>query len=108
MLPELGALAFAVAARRADLPVSYLGADLPLDDWVTASATADAAVIGVITSRDRRAGVEVARALRAARPGLVVAFGGEAAPPEDGIVRLPNDLPGAVAALEAALSRPVA
>ena len=31
---ELGALAFAVAARRAGLPVLYLGPDLPVADWV--------------------------------------------------------------------------
>ena len=47
---ELGALAFAVAARRAGIPVLYLGPDLPVADWVgTASRTqARAAVIGAI------------------------------------------------------------
>ena len=72
---EFGALAFAVAARRAGLPVTYLGADLPIDDWV-AAADASAAVIGVVTARDRTAGIEVARRLLESRPSLVVALGG--------------------------------
>src|SRR3954471_5843378 len=42
---ELGALSFAVAARRAGLPVLYLGPDLPVDDWVRAA--------GGPTERDR-------------------------------------------------------
>ncbi|HUQ44034.1 MAG TPA: MerR family transcriptional regulator, partial [Candidatus Limnocylindria bacterium] len=46
---ELGALAFAVAARRAGLAVSYLGPDLPVEDWIAAAADASAAVIGVVT-----------------------------------------------------------
>lgn len=101
---ELGALAFAVAARRAGLSVGYLGADLPVDDWVVAAASADAAVIGVVTARDRKAAGEVARALRAANPQIIVAFGGEAAPLEDGVLSLPRDLPAAVATLDQALS----
>jgi MerR family transcriptional regulator, light-induced transcriptional regulator len=101
---ELGALAFAVAARRAGLAVAYLGADVPLDDWVAATAEADAAVIGVVTGRDRRAAVAVARALVRARPELVVAFGGHAAPKQEGVLRLPVDLPSAVEALDSALS----
>jgi DNA-binding transcriptional MerR regulator/methylmalonyl-CoA mutase cobalamin-binding subunit len=100
---ELGALAFAVAARRSGLAIDYLGADLPVDDWVTATATADAAVIGVVTPRDRKAAAEVARALRTARPGLVVAFGGDAAPQEPGVVRLASGLPAAVDDLSAAV-----
>ena len=38
---ELGALAFAVAARRAGIAVTYLGPDLPADDWVTAATSAE-------------------------------------------------------------------
>jgi MerR family transcriptional regulator, light-induced transcriptional regulator len=34
---ELGALAFATAARRAGLAVLYLGRDLRIDDWVRAA-----------------------------------------------------------------------
>lgn len=78
---ELGALAFAVAARRAGLPVLYLGADLPTADWVaTALRTrARAAVIGAVTRADREPAVAVARALVDAAPGIVIAFGGHGA-----------------------------
>jgi MerR family transcriptional regulator, light-induced transcriptional regulator len=103
---ELGALAFAVAARRAGLGVTYLGADLPVGDWVAATATADAAVIGVATRRDRRSAREVVRALREARPSLIVAVGGDAAPATDDVLRLPNDLRAAVATLVEAIPPP--
>jgi DNA-binding transcriptional MerR regulator/methylmalonyl-CoA mutase cobalamin-binding subunit len=78
---ELGALAFAVAARRAGLPVLYLGADLPAEDWVaTARRTrARAVVIGVVGRRDRGAALEVARAVRRSSPEVVIALGGRAA-----------------------------
>ncbi len=78
---ELGALAFAVAARRAGLPVLYMGPDLPVADWVaTVGRTrALAAVIGAISVDDARAAAEVARALQAEDPGLVIALGGGAA-----------------------------
>lgn len=103
---ELGALAFAVAARRAGLSVAYVGPDLPVADWVTAAAGADAAVIGVVTSRERRAAMDVARQLRAAHPDLVVAFGGAAAPETPGVLRLPAPLPESVAALREAVAQP--
>ena len=101
---ELGALAFAVAARRAGLSVAYVGADLPVADWVTATAEADAAVVGVVTYRDRRAALDVARQLHAAHPNLVIAFGGEAAPAAPDVLRLPAPLPESVASLSAALT----
>jgi MerR family transcriptional regulator, light-induced transcriptional regulator len=82
---ELGALAFAVAARRAGLPVLYLGADLPIADWVaTALRTkAAAAVIGAVTRSDARPSLAVARALAEAAPGIVIAFGGRGSPSPD-------------------------
>jgi methanogenic corrinoid protein MtbC1 len=101
---ELGALAFAVAARRAGLPVTYLGADLPMDDWLAAVAGASAAVIGVVTARDRNAANEVAQRLLAANPGLVVAFGGRAAQAAPGVLRLPSELTPSVAAVRSALA----
>lgn len=101
---ELGALAFAVAARRAGLPVTYLGSDLPMDDWLAAVAGASAAVIGVVTARDRNAANEVGQRLLAANPGLVVAFGGRAAQSAPGVIRLPSDLTPSVAAVRAALA----
>ncbi|MEO8273352.1 MAG: MerR family transcriptional regulator [Chloroflexota bacterium] len=104
---ELGALAFAVAARRADLPVTYLGADLPMDDWLAAAADASAAVIGVVTARDRTAAIEVAGRLLEAHPGLVVALGGraaQAAQAAPGVIRLPSELIQSVAALKSAIA----
>ena len=101
---ELGALAFAVAARRAGLTVEYLGADLPVEDWVSAAGGVDAAVIGVVTRRDRTAALAVARALRIAHPALVVAFGGAAAPPEPGVLDLAGSLPEAIETLSAELT----
>ncbi|HET7026378.1 MAG TPA: MerR family transcriptional regulator, partial [Candidatus Limnocylindrales bacterium] len=100
---ELGALAFATAARRAGLAVLYLGPDLPVDDWVRAAGAprdrdrARAAVIGVVSASDRPAADAVADALRTARPDLVVAVGGAAALARAGVTRLPDPLPEAVA-----------
>jgi methanogenic corrinoid protein MtbC1 len=101
---ELGALAFAVAARRAGLPVTYLGADLPMDDWLAAGAGASAAVIGVVTARDRNPAIEVARRLLEANPALVVALGGRAAQDAPGIIRLPAGLTQSVATLGSAIA----
>ncbi len=106
---ELGALAFAVAARRAGLPIIYLGQDLPVDDWVLTAERmgARAAVIGSVTPADREAARDVATALLASRPGLLVAFGGEHPPANDVIpsaaarppLRLPTGLECAVRTL---------
>ncbi|HEX3264334.1 MAG TPA: MerR family transcriptional regulator [Candidatus Limnocylindrales bacterium] len=101
---ELGALAFAVAARRAGLPVRYVGADLPLSDWVTATRGAAGAVIGVVTARDRRSAMDVARELRAADPGLLVAFGGRAAPESEDVLHLGGSLRASVATLREKLA----
>jgi DNA-binding transcriptional MerR regulator/methylmalonyl-CoA mutase cobalamin-binding subunit len=105
---ELGALAFAVAARRAGLPVLFLGSDLPVQDWVHAAkrTEARAAVIGVVMGGDVDAARRVARALHVAQPGLLVAFGGESAPAEtadERTLRLPADLLQAVDVLRAAI-----
>jgi methanogenic corrinoid protein MtbC1 len=100
---ELGALAFAVAARRAGLAVAYLGPDLPVDDWITAADGAAAAVVGVVTARERRAALHVVRRLVEAHPDLVVAVGGAGALDEPGVIRLPASLPASVAALAGAL-----
>ncbi|HXI46343.1 MAG TPA: B12-binding domain-containing protein, partial [Candidatus Acidoferrales bacterium] len=101
---ELGSLAFATAARRAGLPVAYLGADVPLEDWRSATHAAAAAVIGVPTETDVAAASALARQLRRAHPGLVVALGGAAAPSLRGVVSLPQDLGQAADALATALS----
>ena len=101
---ELGALAFAVAARRAGLPVLYLGADLPVADWIEATArtSARAAVLAIPTVADREAAAAVISALRAAAPGLVVAVGGSgasAADLDERVVVLPSGLSDGAAAL---------
>jgi DNA-binding transcriptional MerR regulator/methylmalonyl-CoA mutase cobalamin-binding subunit len=96
---ELGALAFAVAARRAGLAVTYLGPDLPADDWVGAARGASAAVIGVVAPRDRAPAAEVARRLRAGDADLVIAYGGRAAPGSADVLRLSPDLASAVTEL---------
>lgn len=101
---ELGALAFAVAARRAGIPVTYVGPDLPIDDWLRAADGAAAAVIGVVSARDRKAALEVATSLRAAQPGLVIALGGRAAPDDPSVLRLPDSLSPAVALLGRAVA----
>ena len=75
---ELGALAFATAARRSGLSVHYLGADLPSAEWVRAAraTNAVAAVIGVPTREDATAARKVATALRRGSPGVLIFFGG--------------------------------
>jgi DNA-binding transcriptional MerR regulator len=113
---ELGALAFAVAARRAGLPTLYLGPDLPVADWVATARRigAIAAVIGAPTAADGRAAVDVAKALRADDSDLAIAIGGAAT--SDAVadisdwhgtrpVGLPQGLRAAVAALDQALGR---
>ncbi|MFL5770546.1 MAG: MerR family transcriptional regulator [Chloroflexota bacterium] len=101
---ELGALIFAIAARRAGLPVMYLGADLPLADWRAAvdRTSAQAVVIGAVQAADEPAAGAIGRELRSVYPALVIAYGGPAAaPPDDATstIRLPDDIRGAVAAL---------
>ncbi len=80
---ELGLLSFAIAARRAGLSTTYLGADVPTSDWVAAATTGPAravvcAVLAAPTDADEGAVRETAEALRAARPDLLVAVGGSA------------------------------
>ncbi|HEX6249697.1 MAG TPA: MerR family transcriptional regulator [Nocardioidaceae bacterium] len=99
---ELGALAFATAARRSGLAVVYVGADLPLDSWLRAvrAFPTRAAVIAVPTADDRDAAARTAEALLRARPDLVVAAGGghsqDLAP---GVLSLPHSITAAVGVL---------
>ena len=107
---ELGALAFAVTARRAGLPVLYLGPDLPIESWITAAngRGAPAAVIGVPTRSDIRAARAVLTALREERPGIVLAAGGDEASrvaTATGAIELPGPLTDAVAMLRRAIAR---
>jgi len=106
---ELGALAFAVAARRGGIPVAYIGADVPVTSWVETTSRPDtrAAVLAVMRPADIEAAVAVRDALAASRPDLIVAVGGpDAGALDDGVVIvLPPGLELAVARLREALLR---
>jgi methanogenic corrinoid protein MtbC1 len=100
---ELGAFAFAVAARRAGLDVLYLGADVPIDAWRRTVRDADpAAVIMAVVSRgDVGPATDVIRALRGDGP-RPIAIGGPAASGLVGnldAIRLPDPIDDAVATL---------
>jgi len=108
---DLGALAFATAARRGGLSVRYLGADLPMQDWLDAliRTRARAVVIGAVIGPDVDAAQRVARALRAADPDVLICFGGRAAAEVEGsrlepFLRLPAELSEAVEAVREGLS----
>lgn len=78
---ELGALAFAVLARRAGADVLYLGPDLLAREWVGAVTRhgAQAAVVVVPTTADAAAAREVVRAVRRSCPAVQVRVGGAGA-----------------------------
>jgi methanogenic corrinoid protein MtbC1 len=75
---ELGALAFATAARRAGLAVSYLGADLPVQSWIDAVAqdAPSAVVLAAPRHRDVAAVERVVVAINAECPGVGIMVGG--------------------------------
>lgn len=101
---EIGALSFATVCRRRGLPVVYLGPNLPVADWLTATTTARAAVLGVPTRRDVRSALQAARAISESHSAAIVALGGAAAPAaSDGYLLLAGNLSGAADLLEAAL-----
>jgi methanogenic corrinoid protein MtbC1 len=100
---DLGLLAFATAARRAGLSTAFLGADVPVADWVAAVRRgADCAVLAASMPADADAVADVVAAVEAERPGLLIAVGGsrqDDAPAQ--CLRLGHDV-GAAAALLAA------
>ena len=75
---ELGALAFATAARRRGFDVVYLGADVPEPSWSRAVEThgAQAAVLSVVTEADRPSAIGVVASLLTTHPEVLVASGG--------------------------------
>lgn len=75
---ELGILAFAVAARRAGFATTYVGADLPADDWEVAVSArrATAVVLAVPRSADIVPARQLCERLAAAHPELVIFVGG--------------------------------
>ena len=92
LVTSSGALAFAVAARRAGLAVTYVGADLPVADWVTAARAPMRR--SSAWSHRASAGRRGCRApLRDAHPDLIIAFGGAAAPEADRRPGCPHSFP---------------
>ncbi len=107
---ELGALAFAVAARRRGVNVLYLGADVPLTGWLSAaeSTSAAVAILGVVALPDVAATAEVVAALRRTSRPLAAAVGGprahELAEAAESIL-LPGSLDDAVTVVQGMLGR---
>lgn len=105
---EIGLLAFAVAARRRGLDTDYLGADLPIDDWLGAvdDPALAAAVLAIPTTADIVATAAVITALRDHRPDLVVAVGGaqQSQAPEPA-ARLGHDIAAGAQMLAAMISQ---
>ena len=75
---ELGILAFATAARRVGLATTYLGADLPAQDWLTAVSRHQArcAVLSVTSEHDLDGLHAVTALIWEAHPHLRIAVGG--------------------------------
>jgi DNA-binding transcriptional MerR regulator len=100
---EVGALAFAVACRRAGLRVCYLGADVPLRSWLGVARDQPRAtlVLGAVTPDEAKAAAVVAATVQAARPGAGVAIGGRSAylAVTSGDTTLPGSVRESVAAL---------
>jgi DNA-binding transcriptional MerR regulator/methylmalonyl-CoA mutase cobalamin-binding subunit len=105
---ELAALAFATAARRAGLPVVYLGSDVPVASWIAAveQTAARAIAFGVVLSQDVAAADDVVQAVRGVYPDLVIGVGGrESAGVGNGeVLRLPDRLSDAIEVLRTALA----
>ena len=98
---DIGAMGFAVAARRGGLSVLYLGADVPVPSWVrTADALgAPAAVVGALVDRDVPTATDVVTSLLASATRPAVFVGGRAAPAvgeATGVTVLPVQLDAAV------------
>jgi MerR family transcriptional regulator, light-induced transcriptional regulator len=91
---ELGLLAFAVAARRQGLRTDYLGADVPVADWVSAcnDPGVAAVVMSVRSDDDAAAAADVVTEVGRHRPDILIATGGadQTNAPEDA-VRLGDD-----------------
>lgn len=100
---ELGALAFATAARRRGTAVVYVGADLPADSWVRAvrAFPTRAAVIAVPTPEDREAAARTATAIRRGNPSVSVGVGGAHAEGLDAdVLTLPASIAAAAKAVQ--------
>ncbi|MGB8381554.1 MAG: MerR family transcriptional regulator [Dermatophilaceae bacterium] len=83
---ELGVFAFAACARRAGLATTYLGANVPVEDWVIAVGKdrPPYVVLAVPRREDVAPLADVVEALRAAHPRVRIGVGGryqDLAPP---------------------------
>ena len=110
---EIGAFAFAVAARRVGLDVLYLGANVPLESWLrTVRETgAPVVVLAVVTPADVVTATVVVEALGAmARPPRCLLGGPSAGEVAEvrGASRLPESLDEAVAVLVETLDQAAA
>jgi len=99
---ELGILAFATAARRLGLAVTYLGADLPAQGWLTAVTRnrAQCAVLALPLEQDLDGLTAVVTEIKNAHPRVRIAIGGRCqhlAP--DGSYPLGHDIASAAARL---------
>jgi MerR family transcriptional regulator, light-induced transcriptional regulator len=102
---DLGALAFAVAARRVGVGILFLGADVPVDSWISAIRDSGAAfaIIAVPTPADVNAAAEVVRALTATGLDVACLAGGSAAdalPTDLDAVALPQSISDAARAVQ--------
>lgn len=107
---EIGALAFAVAARRGGIAAVYLGANVPLESWVIAveSARAPVVVAGAVSDSDVAAAAGVVATLQRMPRPPIVAVGGRcatAAVAGTEAVALPERLDDAVAAVRRMVAR---
>lgn len=110
---EIGAFAFAVAARRAGLGVLYLGANVPLSSWLrTVREThVPVVVLGVVTQDDVASATVVAEALRTMESSPLCYLGGPLArrvPRTPGVAWLPEPIDAAVARIAETVDAPVA
>lgn len=105
---EAAAFMVAVAARRAGLDPTYLGADVPAESWLEAVRIREprAVVLGVVTAADIDPASATLRLLGRQAPRLVRAAGGRHADSirVPGVVTLPDGIERAVATLAATLA----
>jgi len=104
---ELGLLAFAVAARRQGLRTDYLGADVPVADWLSACSDPGVAaiVMSVQSDEDAAGAADVVAEVGRRRPDILIATGGSAqgSAPEEA-VRLGDDFAAGAQALARAVA----
>ncbi|KAA1420954.1 MerR family transcriptional regulator [Nocardioides humilatus] len=105
---DIGLLAFSTAARRAGLPTTYLGADVPVAAWQAAVGAQSPAcvVLAVPMADDVEATAATVAAIREVDPELLIAVGGSAqdlAP--DGCLRLGHRIGTAAALLAHAMEQ---